>query len=146
MFRSFLQHCSGLADLTLTEDREEAGAPDPRTFFAAERTLLAWIRTGLALMGFGFVFARFGLFLRDLAAMRGEIAPRGGPGSQWLGIGLVVLGVLVIALAAIQHVRLLGRLRQGRTLTQGSSLLAIVLSIALVGLGLATAVYLVTLG
>jgi uncharacterized membrane protein YidH (DUF202 family) len=31
-------------------------------YLAAERTLLAWIRTGLALMGFGFVVARFGLF------------------------------------------------------------------------------------
>lgn len=130
----------------MTEDREATGVPDPRTYLAAERTLLAWIRTGLALMGFGFVFARFGLFLRDLAAMRGGIAPPPAPGSQWLGIALVVLGVLVIALAAIQHVRLLGRLRQGRPLTQRSSLLAIVLSIALVGLGLATAVYLVTLG
>jgi putative membrane protein len=33
-------------------------------YLAAERTLLAWIRTGLALMGFGFVVARFGLFLQ----------------------------------------------------------------------------------
>jgi len=41
---------------------------DPRVFFAAERTLLAWIRTGLTVMGFGFVVARFGLFLSLLAA------------------------------------------------------------------------------
>ena len=37
-------------------------------YLAAERTLLAWIRTGLALMGFGFVVARFGLFLQELQA------------------------------------------------------------------------------
>ncbi len=41
---------------------------DPRVRFAAERTLLAWMRTGLALMGLGFVVARFGLFLREIAA------------------------------------------------------------------------------
>ena len=41
---------------------------DPRVFFAAERTLLAWVRTGLTIMAFGFVVARFGLFLRLLAA------------------------------------------------------------------------------
>ena len=39
---------------------------DPRVFFAAERTLLAWVRTGLTVMGLGFVVARFGLFLRLL--------------------------------------------------------------------------------
>ncbi len=38
---------------------------DPRVLFAAERTFLAWIRTGLALMGFGFVVARFGIFLQQ---------------------------------------------------------------------------------
>ena len=43
-------------------------AEDPRTRFAGERTLLAWVRTGLAMMGFGFVVARFGLFLRELEA------------------------------------------------------------------------------
>jgi uncharacterized membrane protein YidH (DUF202 family) len=35
---------------------------DPRIYMAAERTFLAWIRTGIAFMGFGFVVARFGLF------------------------------------------------------------------------------------
>ena len=38
----------------------------PADSLAAERTFLAWIRTGLALMGFGFVLARFGLFHRAL--------------------------------------------------------------------------------
>jgi putative membrane protein len=41
-------------------------SPDPRIYMAAERTFLAWIRTGIAFMGFGFVVARFGLFLPRL--------------------------------------------------------------------------------
>ena len=70
--------------------------PDPRVFFAAERTFLAWIRTGLALMGFGFVVARFGLFLREIAAMQGGPPPPAGL-SRWFGIGLIALGVLLTA-------------------------------------------------
>ena len=46
---------------------------DPRVFFASERTLLAWVRTGLTIMAFGFVVARFGLFLHLLAAQSGAI-------------------------------------------------------------------------
>ena len=38
---------------------------DLRDYLAAERPFLAWIRTGLALMGFGFVVARFGAFLQQ---------------------------------------------------------------------------------
>lgn len=73
---------------------------DPRVFFAAERTLLAWVRTGLSVIGLGFVEARFGLFLRML-----RNAPNGSPhiGSTLIGVGLVLLGSASIAMAARQH-------------------------------------------
>jgi putative membrane protein len=79
---------------------------DPRVYFAAERTLLAWIRTGLTIMGFGFVVARFGLFLSLLAAQRGlptstvDATPHL---SSVVGIALVVLGAVAILFAAFQH-------------------------------------------
>ena len=75
---------------------------DPRVFFAAERTLLAWIRTGLGLVGMGFVVARFGLFFR-------LIHPETGPGDHhWagpLGIGLALLGAIAASVATCQHRR-----------------------------------------
>ena len=46
------------------------GGSDPRVFFAAERTLLAWLRTGIATIGLGFLVARFGYFLRMLQGVR----------------------------------------------------------------------------
>ena len=84
----------------MTDDPLEAARSDPRVLYAAERTYLAWIRTGLALMGFGFVVSRFGLFLRMLAKTDGE--SRHGL-SLWVGIVLVSMGVVVHAAAAWRH-------------------------------------------
>jgi len=71
------------------------GSPgDPRVYFAAERTLLAWVRTGLAMMGFGFVVARFGMFLREIAAVQAVPPPRQQGFSLWVGVALVVVGVV----------------------------------------------------
>lgn len=84
---------------------------DPRVRFAAERTLLAWLRTGLALMGFGFVVARFGLFLRELAAV--HQAPTSSHGwSLGIGTGLVALGVVITLLAALEHWQVIRRLNR----------------------------------
>jgi len=80
---------------------------DPRVFFAAERTLLAWVRSGLTVMALGFVVARFGLFLTLMSAS--GVSPAGGQHGHWpssaLGIALVVLGTGAI-LGALQNHRL----------------------------------------
>jgi len=76
-------------------------ASDPRVYFAAERTMLAWLRTGIAIVAFGFIVARFGLFLRLLHVEAGSAASHGL--SPYLGAALVVLGVLAIAGGAIQY-------------------------------------------
>lgn len=74
---------------------------DPRVYFAAERTLLAWIRTGVSVMAFGFVVARFGLFLRLLRSPAGREMGHGL--SPYLGAALVGLGVLATAAGAMQY-------------------------------------------
>ena len=72
---------------------------DPRVLFAAERTLLAWQRTALALMGFGFVVERFGLLMRMASVQPLSASQRGF--SLWLGVGLLV-GAAVAAVSALQ--------------------------------------------
>lgn len=116
---------------------------DPRIYFAAERTLLAWVRTGLAMMGFGFVVARFGLFLRELAAARGEGVSEVGGGSLWAGTALVLVGVIVNVYAAIAHGRFATRFRRGEPEMHDSRFGIIVASV-LAAVGLAMAVYLMT--
>ena len=75
-----------------------AYSADPRVLFAAERTLLAWQRSAIALMGFGFVVERFGLFLQLVAHQPGS--QRGF--SLGLGVLLLLLGAAVALISARQ--------------------------------------------
>ena len=74
--------------------------PDPRVYFAAERTLLAWVRTGVTLVGLGFVVARFGLFLRLLNVSHPEVHRVGTSGL--IGVGFAIAGGIVTAIATLQ--------------------------------------------
>jgi putative membrane protein len=82
---------------------------DPRVFFAAERTLLAWSRTSLALMAFGFVIERFGLFITILIPNHNTPLQRGL--SFWTGLAFVVLGAVVAAHSTLQYRKLLNTLK-----------------------------------
>ncbi len=78
---------------------------DPRVFFAAERTLLAWTRTSLTLMAFGFVVERFGLFVHMLLPQHSETLQRGL--SFWIGLSFIILGSLASAVAVLQYRKVL---------------------------------------
>lgn len=108
---------------------------DPRIYFAAERTFLAWIRSGLALMGVGFAIARFALFLRE---MRGN-AQTGL--SVYAGVAVVILGVVVLLVAIVQHVRVVHDLEAG-TWKPGVSRIAVAMAALLAVIGAAIAGYL----
>ncbi len=118
---------------------------DPRVYLAAERTFLAWIRTGLGLMGIGFAVSRFGLFLRELAPSQfhSDIPSTGV--SVWSGIFLVALGVVVNVGAVFRHVQLIRELSSGTWRPGQVSRDGIVLGIILAVIGLGMTIYLVVI-
>ncbi len=101
-----------------TEDKLPARVRNRRVHFANERTFLAWIRTSIGIMAFGFVVEKFALFLKEAAyylgsaGMRGGALPQGTTApspsrgySSLLGIVLVALGAVMALLAFIRYKR-----------------------------------------
>lgn len=78
---------------------------DPRVFFAAERTLLAWVRSGITVMALGFVVAKFGLFLTLISASSTFVSHlhQSSSLSNVFGIALVMIGVAIILGAELNH-------------------------------------------
>jgi putative membrane protein len=108
-----------------------------RDLLANERTLLAWARTAIAIMGLGFVVARFGYVIRVLAGVSGA-APRGV--STAFGVVLILCGVLLLAIANVRYLRFTEDILHNRV--RWDSRLGVVLTSLLVLAGLLLAVYL----
>jgi putative membrane protein len=116
-----------------------------RLVLQLETSLLIWLRTSLALMGFGFVIARFGLFLREIArASQVEVPPHPWLLGMSTGIGtaLIVLGIVVLLLAVANHQRTVRRLLRGELPIPSAWSFSVILSLILAGLGMGMAIYL----
>jgi len=88
---------------------------------ANERTYLAYLRTGLALMGFGFVIERFDLFVRDWASSQSVAAPAWLLSSEVAGFLMLFAGVFVLALSTYRYLRFKKRISSEEIFEFGSS-------------------------
>jgi inner membrane protein YidH len=122
---------------------EKPEPKDPRVYFAAERTVLAWIRTGLSLMGFGFVVARFGLFLRQSAAASNAADVKSYGFSIWVGTAMVLAGVFVNLTSAIRHAQIIAGLNRGDEVVGRPSYTALAVAMMLAIVGLAMVIFLI---
>ena len=74
---------------------------------ANERTFLAWVRTAIAVMAFGFVIEKFDLFLQVAAPQMAlqQLAPHGQKFANAAGLAFIAIGVVMIAIAGVRFVR-----------------------------------------
>lgn len=78
---------------------------DPRVLFAMERTLLAWNRTSLAFIAFGFLVERAGLLIKAVAPE--QTGSEATVMTFWLGLAFIALGIFVSAYSSRQYFFLL---------------------------------------
>ena len=106
---------------------------------ANERTFLAWVRTGVAVIAFGFVIEKFNLFLMSIVAAggldearRAQIERIAGPSTGYEGLALILVGVALIVVAAFRFVRTERLLSDHETHPIASARAEVVLSAVLV--------------
>jgi putative membrane protein len=118
---------------------------DPRIYLAAERTFLAWIRTSLALMGFGFLIARFAFLIRAAEGAGIPASSNQPVFSPRLGIAMVTFGVAVCLVSLSRHFKYVHDLEQGVTNPRLDPRMPLVMAGLLALVGLAMAIHLLTL-
>ena len=117
---------------------------DPRVLFAAERTLLAWNRTSLTLMAFGFVIERFGLFVHMLSPQTSGALQRNF--SFWIGLAFILLGAIAAAAAVVQY-RIVLRSIKPAEIPEGYRVnLGVFVNLAVAALGVVLTAYLILHG
>lgn len=116
----------------------QAGASD---HLANERTFLAWIRTSIALMGFGFVVVKFSLFIRQIAlAVGSQSVPQQKGFSGIIGMCLVAVGALTALIGYLRYRRIEKQLLDNAFYPQ--SRLLLVLTAGVIGASLLLLYYL----
>ena len=114
----------------------ESNANRARDHLANERTFLAWVRTGAAIVVFGFAIGRFSIALRQLTALQGHPIHRSGL-SVWMGASSIVLGVLMVVAGLFRYRKTRDRLDQGTFEPAGFVLDLVTVLTVLFGLALA---------
>ncbi len=131
----------------LSEDKNSAKVRNRRVHMANERTFLAWIRTSIGIMAFGFVVEKFAIFIKQVSYFLGKpieaaATPQAGRGySSIFGIFLVGLGALMGVLAFIRYKKVEKQIDEDTY--QPSLILDVLLAISILAIGIFLVIYLI---
>src|SRR3984885_12901031 len=98
-----------------TKMTNPAPPPKPATpsdHLANERTFLAWIRTSISIIVFGFVVAKFGITLREFLRISGNAAHESGT-SLMIGLGFMMMGIFMALVSGYRYRVTMRRLESG---------------------------------
>ena len=124
------------------EDKVSKGRRNRRVHMANERTFLAWIRTSIAVMAFGFVVEKFSLFVKQMAYYIGKEASPPAPGySSVIGVLLVGLGMLMGVLAFVRYKKVERQIDDDTYAP--SPVLSVLLAISVIVIGMFLLLYLI---
>jgi putative membrane protein len=136
-------------------DKKRARVRNRRVHFANERTFLAWIRTSIGIMAFGFVVEKFALFVKQISYFLqksglpegrhilggGELPPSSRGYSAIFGIFLVALGALMAFLAFIRYKKVEKQIDEDSY--EPSIILDFLLALSVLVIGILLIIYLV---
>ena len=128
--------------MLMPEDKKSVRVRNRRVHMANERTFLAWIRTSIGIMAFGFVVEKFALFIKQISYFLGKevVAPSRGYSSIF-GIFLVGLGTLMGVLAFIRYKKVERQI--DKDTYQPSLILDILLTLSILAIGIFLVIYLI---
>lgn len=122
---------------------DKANADHARDHLANERTFLAWLRTGIAMVVFGFAIGRFAIAIRQFMQIQGRVLPTAGF-SVWFGTVAIIGGVFLSLAGLFRYRRAKRQIEFGRF--EPAGFLVDLIGILTALLGLALAGYLVYIG
>jgi putative membrane protein len=130
----------------IIENQEPPKVRNRRVHMANERTFLAWIRTSIGIMAFGFVIEKFALFIKQMSILLGksnveDALPPSQGYSSIVGIFLVGLGTLLVLLAFVRYKKVEKQIDEDTY--QSSSVLDLLLLLAFLAVGIFLVIYLV---
>jgi putative membrane protein len=130
----------------IIENQESAKVGNRRVHLANERTFLAWIRTSIGIMAFGFVVVKFALFLKQMSIIlkpstSGNTLPPSHGYSAIIGIFLVGLGTLLVLLAFIRYKKVEKQIDTDTF--QPSSILDVIITASILSVGIFLVTYLI---
>ena len=130
----------------IVEEKKSVRVRNRRVHMANERTFLAWMRTSIGIMAFGFVVEKFAFFIKQMSLILGKAdientSPPSHGYSAIVGIFLVGLGTLMVLLAFVRYKNVERQIDENTY--QPSSILYILLTISVFGVGIFLVMYLI---